>query len=893
MRGTRRRAADTIAKAGIRRGALTKYVLGFAEIDEGNMSLVGPKASSLVRLARARLPVPPGFCITTAAYVEHVQRQGLPALVSQLSLCKPEARHELLWRIRETVVEGELQETLRSQIERAFVPFSKNPVAVRSSAACEDLPEYSFAGQHGTFYVEGLEDCLLHVKHCWASLWSEHAYDYRLRNGLAEPAAEMAVIVQRLIQADASGVLFTVDPVSGDAVRLVLESCFGLGEGLVSGKVSPDRYVLDRRSLSILERTVSRKQTAVVYEPDPKDRESRLSQERAKMSSIGPKDAGRIARLGLEAEEIFGSPQDVEWAMAGTRLFLLQSRRITAIARKQAEVTVWSNANAGEVMPDVASPMTWSFVKPLVTAVFDTVFSSVGLDLGDNDVVGLVAGRAYFNVNVLAAAIQRVPGLSGRDITELLGGSRMPEGVVVTGANIRGITQSSVQMLLRLPAFMLWALRHSPSRAPRYIEWVRRQVDASEEIDLGSLSEAELSRRLTAFASSFDSLSDAIGFALIGIIHFGNLSALCKKWLSEDGETVNRLLAGLGGMASAEAGLDLWRLAAVASEDEETRKVLSDGSSFEAARQRLEKSRAGLVFLEKWDSFMKSHGHHARGELDVTTPRWAEQPDYVLNLVAGYLAEIDGVDPVRVHEAKAAEREEAERQCLQTLSPLKRPLFHWVMRQAQEGSKARENVKSEAVRLLATIRALLLELGARLRARNVLERPDDIFFLRLEELEPVRLGHAGFQVAETVAERRREYDRNVLLAPPPIVVGEYDPDAPPTSTYSAGRALLGLAASAGVAMGRARVILRTDEEQHVLPGEILVAPFTDPGWTPYFMPAAAIVMDMGGMLSHGSIVARECGIPAVVNVGSATKTIRTGQMIRVDGNRGEVSVLDR
>jgi phosphohistidine swiveling domain-containing protein len=304
-------------------------------------------------------------------------------------------------------------------------------------------------------------------------------------------------------------------------------------------------------------------------------------------------------------------------------------------------------------------------------------------------------------------------------------------------------------------------------------------------------------------------------------------------------------------------------------------------------------------FLEAWDAFMVEHGHHCRGELEFYNARWAEQPDYVLGIVRGYLESDAGKDPVAAHAAHSALADEAADECRKALrNPLKRYLFERALRWGRASVRSRENVKSEAVRWLASIRRALLVLGERLAEGGSLREPDDIFFLTYEEIGALVNGSAGAP-AERPSEphalidtRRAEYDRLSKLSPPPMVIGEWDESAAAWDVSSETTTLRGISVSAGVVRGPARVFLSADTDETVLPGEILVAPFTDPGWTPYFVPAAGIVMDMGGMLSHGSIIAREYGIPAVVNVGPATRIITTGQLIEVDGDTGEVRILE-
>jgi pyruvate,water dikinase len=358
----------------------------------------------------------------------------------------------------------------------------------------------------------------------------------------------------------------------------------------------------------------------------------------------------------------------------------------------------------------------------------------------------------------------------------------------------------------------------------------------------------------------------------------------------------NRLLTGMGDMNDAAAGHELWLLAEQAARDPDIKTVLLGERAFSVVASRLEGCRGGRAFRVQWDSFMHRHGHHTRGEIELFNPRWSECPDLVLGMVRGYVEAINAGHPGPVvrRDALASERVALENECLGRLrNPLKRALFRFVLHRGQKGGQLRENLKSEMIRWLTFLRCFLLELGRRLAARGRLADASDIFFLEIEELQSGSLLDPGTDLRALVAGRRAEYERNLKLTPPAVVVGRFDPDRFAPEVVDRGTKVFhGLGVSAGVATGRARVVLRSDANERVQAGEILVAPFTDPGWTPYFVAAAGIVTDLGGMLSHGSIVAREYGIPAVVNVGPATQIIRTGQWLEVDADRGVVKVLD-
>jgi pyruvate,water dikinase len=328
--------------------------------------------------------------------------------------------------------------------------------------------------------------------------------------------------------------------------------------------------------------------------------------------------------------------------------------------------------------------------------------------------------------------------------------------------------------------------------------------------------------------------------------------------------------------------------------------VLAERRGFAATAALLRLDEPGRQFLEQWDQFMLRHGHHVRGEADIHIPRWSETPDVVLDVLRGYVS-ADGAAPPAIEQRQHTRQQLLARCDCRARNPLSRALLRWLARRAQHGLVMRENLKSELVRVVALARQTVLELSRRLVASGVFRQIDDVFFLSQEELDDVVRGQPDVSaLGRTIGERRGEYELYCSITPPPVVIGTFDPhryaqqarrDHTPHQQPVA-VILHGLCVSPGHVVGRARVILRADTTQQVLPGEILVAPFTDPGWTLHFVTAAGIVMDMGGLLSHGSIVAREYGIPAVVNVGPATTLIKTGQLLDVDANRGVVTLLE-
>ncbi|MBI4830965.1 MAG: hypothetical protein HY801_05305 [Candidatus Lindowbacteria bacterium] len=863
----------------------------------------GLKAISLARMKRMGLPVPPGFCILGAASHEHLEINGhVPELKNNLENLKhapPEERRSLLSRIRQNIIDAAISPPLSAEIREHYLQLAAAKVAVRSSATAEDMPGHSFAGLYDTYLgISALPNCLEAVKKCWASLWTERAYDYRTQNGFDHLSADMAVIVQELVTADSAGVIFTADPVSGRTDRIVIEACFGMGEALVSGRVTPDRFELAKKDMRVLSHSLS--------SSFPQRRESMNSKEKTGPSSaacIDETTARRLAELAKKVESCFGLPQDIEWAVKGEEIFLLQSRPITTLKppRTQEDRQIWSNLNSGEVMPDVVTPISWSMVTRMVPLIFNSLLGGIGMDTGANPIMRQFGGRAYFNLNTMVAIFRCLPGMGKKDITQVFGGDqgRLAETGFVDLAeeDIPTLDFSFLRLITRIPGFMYRIAVFPWKRADRLIAEIEKKAVELRKIEANYPSEDEILKRVQTAMDDISYVATAVPFAGIGICFFAILEKLCQKWLGDQhGVIANRLLTAVGGMRSAESGLDLWNLAAKAHEHPEVERIIRSCPDWRTASKQLQSTREGAEFLSSWNDFMERHGHHTRGEIELANARWCETPDYIFKIVQGYLERLGDIDPIGNHKKAADERKNLEEMCLQRLrNPLKRAVFSFCMERARRGMLLRENFKNVAVRYLAGVHFVLLGVGERLASRGVLENRDDVFFLALEEVEPVSRGEAAFNVKEVVVARRAEHERNKTITPPKVVIGSFDPDDyvphDPIASKENSELLTGVPVSAGVAVGLARVILKADTTEHVLPGEILVAPFTDPGWTPYFISAAAIVMDQGGLLSHGSIIARECGIPAVVNVGPATKLIKTGQTIEVNGNKGTVRIL--
>jgi phosphohistidine swiveling domain-containing protein len=882
---------------------VSDFIISLQKIKESDLLQVGCKAFSLARMKQIGLTVSPGFCVKTVASREHIEANELAGKIelalNKLKSTSSEERKSILLEIQQAIINAPFQGKLHNEIENHYHTLAADRVAVRSSATAEDLLGYSFAGQYETYLgIADLDGCIDAVKKCWASLWTERAYEYRQKNNFDHLAANMAVIVQALVEADASGVIFTADPVNGYKSRIVVEAVSGLGDALVSGKVTPDRFTIRKRNLNILSRRIQNGKIEFVFDKigliENTDENSYM-----RGPCIDNRIVKKLAKLARKTEIKFGCPQDIEWAIRGNKIFFLQSRPITAVPQKKSwdERQAWTNANTGEVFPDAITPITWSVMELMFNPLFESTVRLFGADLGNHKLAGLVASRVYFNINTAAGVVQHLPAMWGLKLNDSFGGEqgKMCElgKLDIPDEDIPDLGSSYAKMIIRLPYSVCDIFSHSQKKGMRILKKLSSSSRKLRDLDVSAMTDEQLTRQFEMAIEDTLKSCDLL-CVLIGILAFPILSWICGKWLNDENGTIaNRLLGGLNGMDDVQAGFELWNLSVKARESSQVETAILSNGNWQVIRGKIAAVEEGEKFLKKWDEFMAQHGHHCRGEMEVFNPRWSETPDYILSTIRNYLGDFGQSDPIQNYRDHIRKREQLTNRCRQQLkNPVKRLVFNHIVHRAQQGVIFRENWKSEAVRYTAALRSILLELGQRLNNKGIFENTNDIFFLKLEEIVPVTRSKPNLDVKETITSRRAEYEKNKSITPPMVVIGKFDPDNyTPDVVNTKVEVLNGLAVSPGVVTGKARVILKADTDEQVLPGEILVAPFTDPGWIPYFIPAAAIVMDVGGMLSHGSIIAREYGIPAVVNVGPATKVIKTGQTIQVDANKGVVKIL--
>jgi len=898
------------------------YVLTFAEAVSAGPAQAGGKGWNTGRLAQFGFAIPRGCVVSAEAYWDFLTINDLVPTLERLSTLAAEdaagdEATEALGRLRVKIEAGILPLGLITEIERVLAEAglpADAPLAVRSSATGEDSAAASFAGIHRSFLnvlrPEGLPAA---IRGCFASLWTPTAVAYRRKMRLTDQQVGAALVVQELVQSLYSGVAFSADPVTGRRDRVVVNASFGLGEAVVSGSVEADEYHLHidhAGPVKLVGGRIGYKHTAVRPHLDGGTTTEELGYADRGEPVLGKPQLEELTRVVRRIQDTLGEgtqPQDVEWCHDGWRLVVTQARPITALPEATfpelaGRITMWSNANLKDAMPGVQSPLGWWFNSLTVEVLLRQVFWRSGYDLPEGLTWSrLYNGRAYMNLSALQWAAWDAFGWPPADTNRALGGHQ-PEVEVPRRASIWTLLgRARFSRLTRMGRLLRRSARRSAKIFQRVWDWCR---EFEQQPFSDRFHELDFLHRLWAVEKQRREFLPETMIHNVGGLWSTRLAELLEKRIPQRGQALaSALLAGTEGITSAEQG---YRMVAVArqalAETDAKAYFLEEPFRPEQFREALRGTRtASLV-----EQFFRDFGHRGVYEMEIMNPRWSEDPSFVLETIRGYVR--DGLpehDPGAVARAKREAAEAVVRRALR-FSPAY-PLYRFLLGKAREAMRLREGAKSALVRLVRPARMAALAIGRRLMAKRILGRPEEVFYLTGDEIASLLSAQWNGQGLRTILAHRMERRAALEALPAPdVIMGEravvnlragmepkgmerLAPGAAVTpSAPLADGALQGVAVSSGKASGPARLIGHPGEGSLLRRGEVLVAPSTDPAWTPLFLRASAVVMEVGGHLSHGAIVAREYGVPAVVNVAGAMSTFHDGQTLQVDGDTGRV-----
>lgn len=865
-----------------------------------DVAACGGKAVNLGRMLRAGLPVPAGGVLTVHALEDFLRETGLQSRIDTLDPMLTQAVPSVLERV-EADVRGWFEAAPMPDATKALIARvlrvlpGDGSLVVRSSAVGEDAREASCAGlMDSVLGVRGASAIETALKQVWASRWSARALAYK--RGGALGLGGIAAIVQIQIEPRLAGVLFTRSPEAGRHDEMLCEYCTGLADKLVAGEVDPARVRIARSDLTCIRE-------------DSSDA----------ASTISPSDVESLGALALTAERLFGMPQDIEWALDPVgKVWLVQARPITTQATstsllKARRRVVWSNANVNENFPDPISPLLYSVVAPGYTSYFANLGRAFGLaasrlarmrpDLAC--VVGVHAGRLYYNLTAIHAVLLQAP-FGERlvawfdDFTGAFDPSTTPPP---KSSFVRGLRDALELgwIALRTASQYLLIERRIHSFEARIDAYAARsapeRLSGLDLLALRDLLRDFLDIRLRRWTNA--SLADTAA-----MVCYGLLKAIVARALSgaDTTATHNDLLKGLSGLKSAEPIDELWRLARQVRNEPGLAALFRD---VDAPRilVLLRSQPAYAQFNGRFERYLARWGFRCSGELMLTVPSFQECPEDLLEIVRSYAEQPDSALEARLAKQRA-EREETTRAVLAAAS--KRPLFArlpWptlasvlapMLKATQASIALRERARFKQALLYNRLRRVALEVGRRLSKRGTLGAQDDVFFLTIAELDDLLSGCAMFpeDVGALTRQRREAHARFSAMTPADVLIAD-EGDYPRTTSvataphdHSAG--LRGASVCGGVATGPAKVLINVAQTRDLAQGDVLVTRQTDPGWAPAFVAIGALVLERGGMLSHGAILAREYGIPTVVGVAGATARIAHGSVVRVDGDRGEV-----
>ncbi|MBS2031584.1 MAG: phosphoenolpyruvate synthase [Deltaproteobacteria bacterium] len=860
-------------------------VLNLQEIDRTQISAVGGKGAHLGALSRIEgIRVPAGFCVTTDAFRRVMAEvPSLNARLERLSLLKTDDRdaiRALSAELRELIEGIAIPSELTASITGALAKLDENAAyAVRSSATAEDLPTASFAGQQDTYLnVVGARAILEHIRRCWASLFTERAVTYRLRNGFDHRKVQMAVVVQRMVFPQTSGILFTADPISGHRKVASVEAVFGLGEALVSGLVNADVFKV--RDGKVSSKAIAAKSRALEASPSGGTREQTIEPARREQPALSDAQVLRLVELGRRIESHLGGPQDIEWCLVDDAFHIVQSRPITTLfpipAASDNENHVYVSVGHAQMMTDAMTPLglsVWQMTTPRPMAE--------------------AGGRLFVDVTA-----QLSSPASRASLLELFG---------------RGdpLLRDALQTLLERGDFIKLASDAAPAAAPppkpaipplesnpalviELIEGTQASIAAATRAIRGKTGAALLDFIVADFQELrrvlFEPRGHQVFMSAIEATWWINDHVL--EWLGEK-NAADVLTQSVPNNVTSEMGLALLDVADVIRPHPEVVNLLerAAGDDFLNELPNLAGGREAFDAIQAW---LEKYGMRCVGEIDITRPRWSERPSALVPLLLGNVKNFEPGAGKKRFEQGQQEAQKKEQELLERVRSLPDG-----EQRAAETKKAidrvrafigyREYPKYGMVSRYFVYKQAMLEEARRMAQAGVLREKDDIYYLRFQELHDVaRTGRADH---ELIRKRREAFALHQLLKPPRVLTseGEALTGSWRRNDVPAG-ALVGLAVSAGTVEGRARVILDMADAK-LEAGDILVTAYTDPSWTPLFVAIQGLVTEVGGLMTHGAVIAREYGLPAVVGVENATQRIRDGQRIRVHGTEGYVELL--
>ncbi|MEZ0609007.1 rifamycin-inactivating phosphotransferase [Fibrella sp. WM1] len=868
---------------------MDSLVLGFQAVDQTKGALVGGKGANLGELARIDgIHVPAGFCVTTAAYRLIIeQAPSISALLDQLARLTVADRAPLASlsaQIREEIEDTAIPSALQEAIASCLEPFGEQQAfAVRSSATAEDLPTASFAGQQDTYLnIIGQAAVLAHIRKCWASLFTERAVIYRMQHDIDHRGVQLAVVVQQLIFPQVAGILFTADPVTSNRKVVSINASFGLGEALVSGLVNADTYTV--RNGQVIDRQIAAKKMAICAVNRGGTEQQPVAPEQQQHPALTDEQAIRLERIGRQIEAHFGSPQDIEWCLMDDTVYVVQSRPITTLypipEAADGKNHVYISVGHQQMMTDAMKPLGWSSWQFMANAPMHTAGGRLFVDVapmlaspaGRQNILNVLGRFDPLISDALTTLVERGDLIPTLPDSEPNAADSQPKASLPDYQTLKDYDPAIVADLIQRSRAAIATLKQTiqTKSGPAVIDVIRDDIGAVKR----------------SISQSFGVIMTAMNAALW-------INENVAAWLGEK-NVADTLTQSVENNVTSEMGLALLDVADAIRPYPDVIEFLKRENLPHTFLDDLPMLAGGQVARGAICGYLANYGMRCAGEIDITKPRWSERPDTLVPLI---LNNIDKMVPNAGKRKFEQGRQAAltkERTLLERLIQLpdgtqKAAETKRMIDLVRNLSGYREYPKYDIISRYFVYKQALLREAERLRQLGVLSDKEDSYYLTFDELaDAIRTQTVDYALID---QRKADYKRFEKLSPPRVITsegeiltGQYRRDKLPVG------AIVGLAVSAGVVEGRARVLLSL-EEADLGEDDILITPFTDPSWTPLFVTIKGLITEVGGLMTHGAVIAREYGLPAIVGVDNATKRIRDGQRIRLNGTDGYVEIL--
>ncbi|MDK7475153.1 phosphoenolpyruvate synthase [Bacillus paranthracis] len=868
---------------------MSSFVLDFQEIEKGQLSLGGGKGLNLGELSNIQgIEVPEGFCVTTVGYEKAIeQNENLQTLLQQLTKLKLEDRAqigEMSKEIREVIIAVQIPSDVVEAVAHYLSRFgNEHAYAVRSSATAEDLPYASFAGQQDTYLnIIGKEAILQHVRKCWASLFTERAVMYRMQNGFEHNQVSICVVVQKMVFPQASGILFTADPVTSNRKVLSIDASFGLGEALVSGLVSADNYKV--KEGKITETMIATKKLAIYAVKEGGTETKQIDSAQQKIQTLSERQILQLAQIGRQIEAYFGCPQDIEWCLARNTFYIVQSRPITTLypipEENDGENHVYISVGHQQMMIDAMKPLGLSFFLLTTSAPMRKAGGRLFVDATQQ--LASPASREYL-INTLGKSDPLVRDALTTIIERDNFITLLPDDEKEKSVG-KGVPPVSTQPEIENdPAIVTELIKNSEAS----LEELKETMQLKSGVDVLDFILEDIQQLKKVLFNP-----QSIAVIMAGMNASTWINEKMEQWLGEK-NAADTLSQSVQNNITSEMGLALMEVADVIRPYEEVIAYLQhvENDSF---LDELVQFKGGEKAREAIDAFLNKYGMRCSGEIDITKTRWSEKPTTIIPMILNNIRDFEYGASKRKFEEGLQEALKKEEELVDRLQQLpdgqqKVEETKRMIRNIRNFIGYREYPKYGMINRYFIYKQALLKEAEQLVQSGVIHEVDDIYYLTFEELhEVVRTKKLNY---ELIHKQKNDYKLYEKLTPPrimtsdgEIITGKYKRENLPAD------AIAGLPVSSGVVEGRARVILNM-EEANLEEGDILVTAFTDPGWTPLFVSIKGLVTEVGGLMTHGAVIAREYGLPAVVGVENATKLIKDGQRIRVHGTEGYIEVL--